>query len=109
MLLMGMSGELNPKQHHKMERLKENGVRLLTLINDILDITRIEARRVEIVNKPFSPRALTERIAAQMAALAERSGLEFTTSIDPIYRWCLGTTANRAGGRQFAVERFQIH
>jgi signal transduction histidine kinase len=83
MLLMGMSGEMNPKQRHKMERLKENGVRLLSLINNILDITRIEARRVEIVNKAFSPRALADRLSAQMSVLAERSGLEFKTRIDP--------------------------
>ena len=83
MLLMGMSGEMNPKQRHKMERLKENGVRLLTLINNILDITRIEARRVEIVNKPFAPRALADRLSAQMSVLAERNGLEFKTHIDP--------------------------
>lgn len=83
MLLMGMSGELSPKQRHKMERLKENGVRLLTLINNILDITRIEARRVEIVNKAFSPRALADRLSAQMSVLAERSGLEFKTRVDP--------------------------
>jgi len=83
MLLMGMSGELNPKQRHKMERLKENGVRLLTLINNILDITRIEARRVEIVNKSFAPRALADRLSEQMSVLAERNGLEFKTHIDP--------------------------
>ncbi|HEX2622240.1 MAG TPA: sensor histidine kinase, partial [Phototrophicaceae bacterium] len=82
MLLMGMSGELNQKQRHKMERLKENGVRLLSLINNILDITRIEARRVEIVNKPFSPRTLADRLSAQMSVLAERSNLEFRTRID---------------------------
>jgi len=66
-----------------MERLKENGVRLLTLINNILDITRIEARRVEIAYKPFSPRALADRLSAQMSVLAERSNLDFTTQIDP--------------------------
>ncbi|MBC7869466.1 MAG: HAMP domain-containing protein [Chitinophagaceae bacterium] len=82
MLLMGMSGDMNPKQRHKMERLKENGVRLLTLINNILDITRIEARRVEIVNKPVALRALADRLSAQMSVLAERSGLEFKTRID---------------------------
>ncbi len=83
MLLMGMSGELNQKQRHKMERLKENGVRLLTLINNILDITRIESRRVEIVNKEFAPRALAERLSAQMSVLAERNHLDFKTQIDP--------------------------
>jgi len=83
MLLMGMSGELNSKQRHKMERLRENGVRLLTLINNILDITRIEARRVEIVLRPFSPRTLTDRLSSQMAVLAEQSRLEFRTTVDP--------------------------
>lgn len=84
MLLMGMSGELNTKQKHKMERLKENGVRLLTLINNILDITRIEARRVEIVNKPFDPHAMADRLSAQMSVLAERSNLEFKTRLDTL-------------------------
>jgi signal transduction histidine kinase len=83
MLLMGMSGELNTKQRHKLERLKENGIRLLTLINNILDITRIEARRIEITNKPFSPYALVERLSSQMAVLAEQRHLEFKTVITP--------------------------
>jgi two-component system, sensor histidine kinase len=82
-LLMGMSGELNPKQRHKMERVKENGQRLLALINNILDLTRIEARRIEITPKPFAPRVLAERLSAQMVVLAERNGLDFKTSIDP--------------------------
>jgi signal transduction histidine kinase len=82
MLLMGMSGELNPKQHHKLERLRENGARLLNLINDILDITRIEARRIEIISKPFAPRALMERLSAQMAVLAEQNKLDLTVGID---------------------------
>ncbi len=83
MLLMGMSGELNAKQKHKMERLRENGTRLLTLINNVLDITRIEARRIEINAKAFSPNALADRLTEQMNVLAEQKKLTLTTTIDP--------------------------
>jgi signal transduction histidine kinase len=82
MLLMGMTGELNDKQRHKIERLLENGNRLLTLINHILDLTRIEARRIEIVNKPFSPAALVDRVANQMQVLADKNNLELSTNVD---------------------------
>lgn len=83
MLLAGMSGEMNEKQLHKMGRLKENGMRLLTLINDLLDLTRIESGRLEMVEKEFSPRALAERISAQMESLAVESKLTFETVIEP--------------------------
>lgn len=83
MLLAGMSGPLNDKQTHKMGRLKENGMRLLALINDLLDLTRIESGRLEVVDKPFSPRAVSERISAQMESLAEESKLKFETIISP--------------------------
>ena len=82
MLLMGMNGALNQKQHHKMSRLRENGVRLLTLINNVLDLNRLEARRVEIVNKPFSPRDLVTRIAEQMEVLAQQKNLQLGIKID---------------------------
>jgi len=83
MLLMGMSGELNEKQAHKVTRLRENGIRLLDLINDILDLTRIEARRVELVPKPFATRALFLRRSGQMESLAHDKGLEFAINVAP--------------------------
>jgi signal transduction histidine kinase len=83
MLLAEMSGPLNDKQQHKMARLKENGTRLLALINDLLDLTRIEAGRIEMVEKAFAPRALVERMAAQMESLAVESRLTFETIVHP--------------------------
>jgi signal transduction histidine kinase len=81
MLLAGMSGPLTDKQTHKMGRLKENGTRLLTLINDLLDLTRIESGRLEVMENSFSPRAVAERISAQMESLAVESKLQFETVI----------------------------
>lgn len=83
MLLMGMSGELSEKQRHQIARLRENGTRLLNLINNVLDLTRIEARRVEIVQKAFSPHALVQRLTAQMEVLAEGLNLELKSVVAP--------------------------
>lgn len=83
MLLTGMTGPLNDKQTHKLQRLKENGSRLLNLINDLLDLTRIESGRLEMVEKAFSPQSLAERITAQMESLAVESKLKFLTIISP--------------------------
>ena len=81
-ILMGMSGDINPKQRHQISRLRENGIRLLTLINNVLDLIRLEARRVDIINKPFSPQHLTTRIAGQMEALVQQKKLPFNIQID---------------------------
>lgn len=83
MLLMGIGGELNDTHRHQVERLRLNGTRLLGLVNDILDLTRLEAKRVELTAKPFSPYDLTKRVANQMEALAKESNLQFKTEIDP--------------------------
>jgi signal transduction histidine kinase len=84
MLLLGMSGEMNENQRHKVLRLQENGKRLLVLVNDILDIARIEAGRIELRLEPFLPAQLAERVAQQMVVLAERENLTFTMKVDPM-------------------------
>lgn len=81
MLLMGMSGDLNEKQQHKITRLRENGIRLLSLINNVLDLTRIEANRIEITQKPFAPHLLIGRLTAQMEVLAQQNHLELKTDV----------------------------
>lgn len=83
MLLMGITGPLTEPQRHKMLRLKENGVRLLSLINNVLDLTRIEARRIEVIQKSFSPEGLIKRLSAQMTILAENAHLDFETAFAP--------------------------
>lgn len=83
MLLAGMNGPLNEKQTHKLGRLKENGSRLLALINDLLDLTRIQSGRLEVVDVAFAPHEVAERITAQMESLAVKSNLKFETVVSP--------------------------
>lgn len=52
-LLMGMAGELNEEQKIQLTKVKNNGSHLLSLINDVLDISKIEAGKVELSCEEF--------------------------------------------------------
>jgi signal transduction histidine kinase len=82
-LLEGMGGEIDEDARHMIERVNSNSNRLLNLINEILDLAKIEAGRMELVSKPLSPVSLADQWRAQMHVLAEQKGLEFKVQVDP--------------------------
>lgn len=55
-----MQKDVPASEKHMLERIKVNAKRLLTLINDILDISRINAGRIELVNETFDIRELVQ-------------------------------------------------
>jgi signal transduction histidine kinase len=81
-LLAGMVGELSEKHKHKITRIHLNSKRLLDLINDLLDLAKIEAGRVEVLREQFSPVQLAATLEAEMESLAEQKGLTFNVSVD---------------------------
>jgi len=83
LLLMGASGPLSSDVTNQMTRINANGKRLLTLINDVLDLAKIEARRVEVVLRPMALRSLVEELQATMGVLAIEKGLEFSAYVSP--------------------------
>jgi signal transduction histidine kinase len=82
-MLEGMGGEVDEEATHMITRVHANSDRLLNLINDILDIAKIEAGRMELVREPLPPRALVEQWRAQMGILADQKGLRFEVNVDP--------------------------
>ncbi|MEO8607876.1 MAG: ATP-binding protein [Chloroflexota bacterium] len=82
-LLEGMGGEIDDDARHMVERVNANSSRLLTLINEVLDLAKIEAGRMELMTRPFSPRTLSEQWQSQMHVLAQQKGLTFTIDVDP--------------------------
>lgn len=59
-LLMGMSGELNEEQQKQLTLVENNSEYLLSLINDILDISKIESGTVQLDYEPFNVNKLLE-------------------------------------------------
>src|SRR5690606_21664000 len=61
--------------------IKQNGEFLLRIINDILDISKIEAGRMEIERERLSPIKLAETVAEMMRVRAEKRGQKFDLQI----------------------------
>ncbi|MDQ7024227.1 MAG: histidine kinase N-terminal 7TM domain-containing protein [Anaerolineae bacterium] len=80
--LTGMVGELSDIQYQYGERVLLNSKHLLSLINDVLDISKIEAGRLDLAKQPIELRSWIEGIVAQNRVLAEEKNLTFDVEID---------------------------
>ncbi len=61
-MLMGAAGEISPQQRHFLDIVKGNTQRLNVLVNDLLDVSRIEAGRIELSIKRVDLRELAEEV-----------------------------------------------
>ena len=80
-ILMGMEGDLNEEQRKQLNFVKSNAEHLLTLINDILDISKIEAGKIELVIGEFLISEVIVDVANSIFPLAKEKGLEFIYDI----------------------------
>jgi len=76
LLLRGLAGPLNPEQHKQLEMVRGSARHLLALINDVLDISKIEAGQLEVHAEPFDLLESVNRVAASVRPLAEQKGLD---------------------------------
>ncbi|MGW8339542.1 ATP-binding protein [Xanthomonas axonopodis pv. khayae] len=72
---------LDIKQRSYTESIRRAGAHLLRLVNDALDLARIESGRLELDVEPFSVRQLVAEVEALMAPLAQERGLRFSLEI----------------------------
>ena len=70
--------ELTDEQRSYARTIRSSGKALLALINDILDLSRVEAERLELVIAEFDLRRLVEDVAASVAPRAHDKGLAFS-------------------------------
>ena len=75
--------DLDPHQQYLVDVIHRSGERLLRLVNDILDVSRLEAGKLEVHASPFDVRTLVRDVATWAAPLAEREGLTLACSVDP--------------------------
>jgi protein-histidine pros-kinase len=74
-LLMELPGPLNAEQKKQLGTVKQSGLHLLALINDLLDLTRIEAGRIETQAQRFDCRELALVALEELRPLADAKGL----------------------------------
>ena len=67
-----------------LTKIDELSAHLLSLINDILDMSRIEAGKVELENKPFSLRKLGDKLYDMFAKNLEQRNIEYTVEFEDV-------------------------
>jgi PAS domain S-box-containing protein len=75
-LLQGLVGALNEEQTKQLGMVQRSARHLLDLINDVLDISKIEAGQIEIQAAPFSVDVAIQKCVETIAPLARKKGLE---------------------------------
>ncbi len=73
---------LEPNQRAYAESVRESGVALLALINDLLDYSKLEAGRLDIEHAAFSPHNLVQSVAELLSPKAADKGIEITAYVD---------------------------
>lgn len=81
LLLSGVYGELTEKQDDRLSRVYRSGKNLLDLINDILDISKIEAGRLELELAQLDIGHVVNEASDSIAAQVEAKGLDFVIDV----------------------------
>ena len=82
-MLQGLAGPLNAEQTKQLRMVKDSGQHLLALINDVLDISKIEAGEIEITNAPFDLPESIRKVVQTVTPLAKKKQLSLIAQIAP--------------------------
>ncbi|MEO0535850.1 MAG: ATP-binding protein [Cyanobacteria bacterium P01_A01_bin.123] len=82
--ILGRSHTWGEKEHKGIDIIHRCATHLLTLINDILDLSKIEARRLEVIPQPLHLPAFLQGVVEMSRIRAEQKKLEFNYLPDPI-------------------------
>ncbi len=95
-LLEGAFGKLNDKQEKYLSNISNSGKHLLMIINDILDISKIEAGEMELRPEHFAINEAIEEVITIMDSQAQKKGIILTNKVSNV----LSINADRAKMKQ---------
>jgi PAS domain S-box-containing protein len=80
-LLMKLPGPLTAAQDKQLNTIQTSARHLLSLINDLLDLAKIESGKVQVKLEPVACNAVVDEVATSLRPLAETKGLVFETIV----------------------------
>ncbi len=80
-LLMKIPGPLTPDQEKQLRTIQTSARHLLSLINDLLDLAKIESGKVELHVEPVPCESVLEEVTTALRPLAEAKGLRFLVTV----------------------------
>jgi PAS domain S-box-containing protein len=82
-LLMKLPGPINEAQEKQLRTVQTSARHLLSLINDLLDLAKIESGKVELVPEPVQCQGVVQDVVAGLRPSAESKGLAFEAEVSP--------------------------
>jgi len=82
-LLQRLGGPLNEEQEKQLKMVYNSAKHLLNLINDVLDISKIEAGQLNVASETFNLRDAVEKVIKTSQPLADNKGLKLSAEIAP--------------------------
>lgn len=83
LLLKGRTGELNPKQQDFLQRVRDNGMHLLALINDVLDISKIESGTLSLHFEKLEMPPFLESLLEPLKLTAQSKQIQLQLELEP--------------------------
>ena len=81
--VLGSTGALNDKQSRYVQNIRTSGRMLLEMINDILDLAKMEAGKMEVRATRFNPEAVISAQCDMIRPLAEKKRIDVSYAVDP--------------------------
>jgi PAS domain S-box-containing protein len=82
-LLMKLPGPLNAEQDEQLRVIQTSARHLLSLINDVLDLAKVQSGKLEVHFEPVNVHLVIEEVAASLRGSAEAKGLRFEVDVTP--------------------------
>jgi signal transduction histidine kinase len=82
LMLHGAEGEVSDKQRDDLNAIHQAGLHLLELINDLLDLSKIEAGKMDLRREHFDPNGVVGEVVETVKGLAAEKGLTLTGDLD---------------------------
>ncbi|WP_309092221.1 ATP-binding protein [Phenylobacterium sp.] len=74
--------DLTPPQRERLDVIRQSGESLLAILNDVLDLSKIEAGKLELEEAEFDLQELAQTVHATFAAVADAKGLDFELAVE---------------------------
>ena len=88
LLVRGVRGDLNPPQRNVLSIAYSSSLQMLEMINNLLDISRLEAGRLPLMLETCEVSPLIARAIERLASLAQERAMVIQTDISPSLCWC---------------------
>ncbi|MDE3024330.1 MAG: PAS domain S-box protein, partial [Acidobacteriota bacterium] len=80
-MLLGYSGPLTDEQHKQVETVQASGKHLLSLINDLLDLAKVESGKLDLEPERLAAAEAVDEIVRTLGGLATEKGLPLTVAV----------------------------